>query len=302
MGFETFIEVLSDSFLDSLKILPIIFIVYVLIELIEEKSSSSDKFKKLLGSKSAPLFGAVIGVIPQCGFSVVATKLYQGGYILLGTLIAVYFSTSDEALPILISQAITTPSLWIKIVLLLSIKVIYAVAVGFLINAVVRKKSLQKIDQIAIEEAGEDGCCHHDVTETRHGFFEFFTHPLTHSLKIFVYVFIINVLFGVFVSLIGEENIENFLSANVYLQPLVATLIGIIPNCASSVVITQTFASGVLSLGAAVSGLTINSGLGLAVLFKDKKNLGKTFLIVLLSFILSLILGYSVTFITAVIA
>lgn len=301
MDFETFIEVLSDSFLDSLKILPIIFIVYVLIELIEEKSSSSDKFKKLLGSKSAPLFGAVIGVIPQCGFSVVATKLYQGGYILLGTLIAVYFSTSDEALPILISQAITTPSLWIKIVLLLSIKVVYAIAVGFLINAVVRKKSLQKIDEIAIEEAGEDGCCHHDVTETRHGFLEFFRHPLLHSLKIFVYVFIINFLFGVFVNLIGEENIENFLSANVYLQPLVATLIGIIPNCASSVIITQMFSSGVLSLGAAVAGLTINSGLGLAVLFKDKKNLGKTLVIVLLSFLLSLLLGYFVTLLTAVI-
>lgn len=295
MTFETFLEVLSDSLLDSLKILPIIFIVYVLIELIEEKSSSSDKFKKLLGSKSAPLFGAVIGVIPQCGFSVVATKLYQGGYILLGTLIAVYFSTSDEALPILISQAIAMPSLWIKIVLLLSIKVAYAIGVGFLINAVVRKKSLQKIDEIAIEEAGEDGCCHHDVTETRHGFWAFFRHPLLHSLKIFVYVFIINFLFGVLVNLIGEENIENFLSANVYLQPLVATLIGIIPNCASSVIITQMFSGGVLSLGAAVAGLTINSGLGLAVLFKDKKNLGRTLIIVLLSFLLSLILGYLVT-------
>lgn len=295
MTLEDFWDIALDSLVDAAKILPVILIIYILIELIESHGAASRKFKKLLTAKSAPLFGATIGVIPQCGFSVVATKLYQGGYILLGTLIAVYFSTSDEALPILFSKAFENPSLWGKLGLLILIKVGYAVLVGFLVNAAVKNKNLNTIDEKVIEDAGEDGCCNHDVTEERHGILGYLLHPLLHSLKIFAYIFVINIVFGLIIGLVGENNITEFLSANVFLQPLVSTIIGLIPNCASSVLITQMFASNALSLGGAVAGLTVNSGLGVAVLLKDKNNLKSTLLIVLLMFLLSLVLGYAVT-------
>lgn len=301
MSLEVFLDVFIDALLDSLKILPLIFIVYILIEIIESYSVASKKFKSLLGSKYAPLFGGLIGIIPQCGFSVVATKLYQGGYILLGTLIAVYFATSDEALPILISQATGNPELWLRIALLIAIKVAYAIVVGFIINAIIKKGALPKIDETVMEEAGEDGCCHHDVTERRSGLSELIVHPLLHSLKIFAYLFILNVVFGVAIELIGEDKISSFLNANVYLQPVFATIIGLIPNCASSVIITQMFSENILTLGATVAGLTVNSGLGVAVLIKDKKNLKKSLFIIGLSFVLSLALGYLVTVVSMMI-
>ncbi len=292
---DNFGEILLDSAIDALKILPIIFVIYILIEIVESHSATNKKFKRLLTSDSAPVFGAAIGVIPQCGFSVVATKLYQGKYILFGTLISVYFATSDEALPILLSQAVGNPEIWLKLGLLIAIKFSYAVVIGFILNALVKRKPLKEIDEDVITEAGEDACCHHDVAEKHHGFWEFLIHPLTHSLKIFLYVLVINIVFGVLINVIGEESIASFLDANVFLQPIVATVIGIIPNCASSVLITQLFASDILSLGGAVAGLTVNSGLGLAVLLKDRKNLKKSLLTILLMVVLSLLLGYAVT-------
>lgn len=295
MTLEDFWDIALDSLVDAAKILPVILVIYILIELIESHGAASRKFKKLLTAKSAPLFAATIGVIPQCGFSVVATKLYQGGYILLGTLIAVYFATSDEALPILFSKAFENPSLWGKLGLLILIKVGYAVLVGFLINAAVKNKSLNAIDEKVVQDVGEDGCCNHDVTEERHGFLGYLLHPLLHSLKIFTYIFVINIVFGLIIGFVGKNNIAQFLSSNIFLQPLVSTVIGLIPNCASSVLITQMFASNALSLGGAVAGLTVNSGLGVAVLLKDKNNLKSTLLIILLMFTLSLILGYAVT-------
>lgn len=295
MTIEDFFDIALDSLIDAAKILPIILVIYILIEFIEAHGAANRKFKKLLTSKSAPLFGATIGIIPQCGFSVVATKLYQGGYILLGTLIAVYFATSDEALPILFSKAFDDPSLWGKLGLLVLIKVSYAILVGFAVNAVVKNKTLNDIDENAVEDVGEDGCCHHDVTEERHGILGYLLHPLLHSLKIFAYVLVINIVFGTIIGFVGEETITRFLSANVFLQPLVSVVIGLIPNCASSVLITQMFASGALSLGGAVAGLTVNSGLGVAVLLKDRNNLKNALLIVLLMFLLSLVLGYAVT-------
>lgn len=300
MTIEIFGDILLDSFLDSLKILPLIFIIYVLIELIESKSSANGKLKRLLSSKYAPVFGATIGIIPQCGFSVVATGLYKEGYVMLGTLIAVYFATSDEAIPILFSQAFQTPSLWLKIVLLISIKVVYAATVGFIINALVKNKATVQTENVRVsdETVIEEGCCHHDVTKERNTFKTFIVHPLLHSLKIFIYVFVINLIFGVILGFIGESALRDFLNANLYLQPLLSTVIGIIPNCASSVLITQMFAQNALSLGGAIAGLTINSGLGLAVLLKDKSNVKSSLKIVALMVILSLFIGYAVTFIS----
>ena len=292
------LDVLLDSLLDAAKIFPIIFLVYVLIEFLESRESSHERLQKIFGSRFSPVFGAGVGIIPQCGFSVVATRLYQDGFLLTGTLIAVYIATSDEALPILFSEAVTNPKVFIHVGLLIAIKFVYAVIAGFIINLFCKKQPTPVIDETNFKHEDEldgDGCCHHHITSERPTFKQLLLHPLIHSLKIILYIFAINILFGTLVYLIGEDNIKGFLASSVYLQPLLSTLVGLIPNCASSVIITEIYSEGYLTLGAAIAGLSINCGIGMAVLLRDKDHVGRSLLIIGLMLILSLAIGYGIT-------
>ena len=301
---EKFLDVLKDSALDSLKILPVIFLVYVLIEFMESRESEEKRLKRIFGSRFSPFFGAAIGVVPQCGFSVVATKLYQGGYILAGTLIAVYIATSDEALPIMFSRALTEPAVWGKLGLIIAIKFVYACIAGFVINALIKKdvKEIKDVKDDVDEDDDGDGCCHHKITGKRAALKTLLLHPLIHSLKIIAYVFVVSLAFGCLVELaIGEERLAAFLSSSVWFQPLFSGLVGLIPNCASSVLLTELFCDGYLSLGGALSGLAVNSGIGLAVLFKSGENVKNSIFIVLGTFFLALVLGYGVTAVSVLI-
>ena len=290
-----FWDILKDSLIDTLKVLPVIFIVYVLIEFIETREGKYGKLEKAFSGKLAPVYGAGIGVIPQCGFSVVATRLFQDGYIYAGTLIAVYLATSDEALPIMFSRAVVSPSLWLPLLLIVSIKFVYGVICGFLIN-LTQKKELVAFDGHTEEEKHADGCCHHEITGERATVGRLLLHPLFHSLKIAGYILLINVAFGSLVELaIGEETLAAFLRSSVYLQPLLSAVVGLIPNCASSVLITELFADGALTLGGALAGLAVNSGIGMAVLIRNGKDLKRSLAIIGATFILALILGYAVT-------
>lgn len=286
---------LIDIFLDSLKdtavIFPFIFLVYVLIEFLESNASIRQKMKRSFSGRFSPLFGAAFGVVPQCGFSVVATNLYQGGYIMAGTLVAVYLATSDEAIPILISHGFTDPQILLNLLLLLSVKLVYAAIAGFLIN-LFAKKSVNDINY-AISEENDEGCCHHHIEGKREGLKKFLLHPLLHSLKILLYIFIINFAFGFLTDIvIGEQALKSFLTQSVYFQPLFSCLVGLIPNCASSVLITEMYAEGLLGFGGAIAGLAVNSGIGMAVLLKNKSELKRNILIIACVFCLSLLLGY----------
>ena len=288
-------EILLDSLIDTLKVLPIVFVVYVLIEFIESREGSAEKLERAFSGRFSPLFGAGIGMIPQCGFSVVATRLYQDGYIYVGTLIAVYLATSDEAIPILFSRAVTEPSLWLSLGIMIATKFVYAAICGFLIN-LTQKKPTRAFDENAHEAEHADGCCHHEITGERQTAKKLLLHPFLHSLKIAAYIFIINVVFGVLVEMvIGEEALGEFLSASIYLQPLVSAVVGLIPNCASSVLITELYTEGLLSFGGAIAGLAVNSGIGMAVLLRDRKNVKKSLIIIAIVFALSLVLGYIAT-------
>lgn len=301
------LDVLKDSILDSLKVLPFLVLVYVLVELIEHTASSKIS-SKLLRGKLSPLIGAGVGVIPQCGFSVVATKLYTGRAIALGTLLAVYLSTSDEAVVILLSDFSAIG----KLIPLLAIKVAYAVIVGYAVNFFVRKRELAKAD----EHVSAVGCHHHVVghdDDCRHCHEEheesdeekkryrinavkrFLLHPLRHALVTFLYIFIVNFIFGIIIYKVGEEALASFMSGIGFLQPLFAAVVGLIPNCAASVVITQMYAIGTLSLGGAVSGLCVSAGLGVAVLIKENRSVKGTLLVIGLLFGLSVALGMAVT-------
>ena len=290
-----FFVIILDSLLDTLKILPVILVVYVLIEFIETREGSYKKLEKIFSGRFSPLYAAGIGVVPQCGFSVVATRLFQDGYIYIGTLIAVYLATSDEAVPIMFSRAVVEPKLWIPLALIISIKVVYAAICGFLIN-LTQRKPVAVFDEQAHENDHADGCCHHEITGERSGWKKILLHPLLHSLKIAAYIFVINLLFGSIVELlIGEETLSDFLQSSVYIQPLLSCVVGLIPNCASSVLLTELYAEGALSFGAVIAGLAVNSGIGMAVLIKDRKNIKRALIVIGITFALALILGYAVT-------
>lgn len=249
---------------------------------------------KALKSCWAPLVGAGLGIIPQCGFSVVATNLYARRSVNLGTLLAVYIATSDEAVPILLSN----PSAAVKLLPLLGIKIVLALLAGYSVNFLLRRRQLEATPEVVPEY----GCHHHMVGETdeehekRKNFFsKYLLHPILHTLTISLFIFIVNCFFGTVIYYIGEDRMTAFMSDIKYLQPVFAALIGLIPNCASSVAITQLYALGGLGLGAAVAGLSVNAGLGFAVLFKENRNIRENLLITAGLFVFAVAAGELVT-------
>ena len=276
------LDIVFDSFTDSIKILPFLLLIYVFIEWVESDLNIRQKTTNLLKKKTAPLFGALFGVVPQCGFSIVSANLYLSGLIKIGTLMAVMIATSDEALPIFLTDKNSLEVVW----LFLLIKVVYAFIVGFVVN--VFDKSTPNL--VVTTSSHHDGCCHHDVGKKK-TLFDFLYHPIVHTAKVFLYVLAINLVFGFVVYFVGEENLSTFLMSIYVAQPLFATLVGLIPNCASSVLLANMFQQGMLTFSATMAGLCANSGLALAVIAKSK-NVKQTAKIALIQSGASLRLGY----------
>lgn len=306
---------LLHALLDSLKVFPFLILLYIIIEVVEEKVSTSKHFVKYTNGKYATVVGAGLGLIPQCGFSVVASDLYSKRYIKMGTMLAIFIATSDEALPIILSN----PEKAYLIFPLLAIKFVCALIVGygvdFVANLIYKKKTVVEIVPPAEHEHNHDhehehedthedeisGCCGHNVEGKRNTLKKFFVHPLIHSLKIFVYIFIVNAVLEVLIHYLGEEAIVNFMQSVTYLQPLIVPLVGLIPNCASSVLITQLLIIDGITFGSAVAGLCVNAGIGLAVLFKQNKNIKQNLSVLAILYLSSVALGYIITLIETLI-
>ncbi len=280
-------EIILDIFLDALKDSGLAFAVIFVFEII--LSFTKIKMKEALEKhpKLSPLFGSLFGLIPQCGTSVLSADLYLSHHISVGTLIAIFLATSDEAIPLLITSGNEKA---LSLIPLLLLKVAIGFVFGFLIDLVLLKK--QKIN--LEEEVELEECHHNDNHNHKHDdkFHEHFIHPLHHSLELFIYVLLINILFGYSIALIGENNFAAFIESNKYLTPLFASLIGLIPNCASSVLISELYLSSSIPFGALLSGLLVNAGLGFVVLFKAKKDIKNVFLIILTCFLISVLCGY----------
>ena len=285
------LHVLEHAIIESLKVLSVVIILNIALSFFEGKLAN--KINK--NSRFSVFIGSLIGIIPQCGFSVVASDMYQKKRISMGTIIAVFIATSDEALPIMLSSK---DKFFMVIPLIIS-KLLIAIFIGFLIDFIISRINKPKSFQDALvnnEESIHKGCCSHTIEE--HGdkkkifLKKHFLHPFIHSLKIFIYVFFINFLFGTLIHFIGEDNISSFLTKYQFLTPLIATFIGLIPNCASSVIITNLFIQGSISFGATLAGLITNAGLGLAFLIKSKKQLKNTLIIIGILILTSLIFGY----------
>ena len=277
------LDVLLDALIDSLKVLAIAFVIYIILSFFEEKIARLlEKHRKI-----SPILGATAGLIPQCGVSVVAADLYIKERITMGTLFAVFFACSDEALPILFSE----PSKILYTIPLLLTKFILGFSLGYLIDVIYRKTL--NIEEITDSEHIK-GCCGHDISnhENESKLHEHLIHPLLHSLKIFAYVLIVNIVFGIIIYYVGEENILSFLSQSTYLTPLVCALVGLIPNCASSVLISELFILGGIPFGALVTGLAVNAGLGAIYLLKNKKTIKDVLILEGILLLSAILTGY----------
>ena len=296
-------HVILEALVDTVKVLPILFVVYYLIELIEFKSAGNIHKSKLLQGKASPVAGAVLGCVPQCGFSVVSTDLFSKKKLSIGVLIAVYIATSDEALPLMIAK----PQSILWMLALVGIKIVFAIIIGYLSIGLYKVFFKEKVldehekhhdngeyedhdDHEDDETEIENGCCHHHVKTKSFDW----VHPMLHCIKISAFILIINIVFGMVTHIwVGEERLIAFLDGGKYVQPLLAVMIGLIPNCASSVVLTELFLLNGLSFGALVAGLCVNAGLGIIMLFKQNRNWKENLFIACMLIIPSLLLGYS---------
>lgn len=317
--FNEILDVVLDALIDSARLLPVIFVCYMLIELLEEKILVKYQSSNLLKSKFAPVAGAGFGLIPQCGFSVVATDLFSKKIITMGSLMAIFIATSDEAVPLLLAR----PDQYQSMFLILGIKFVYAVVVGLVVDVIVRSLNRNKT-QVLVEESlvaeknapkhnkndenlcenGHNhdekelsvheihGCCHHELEKDHSKWKEILVHPLLHSLKIFAFVLVMNIIIGLIIMFVGDGAIQNFMTATGVFQPILVALVGMIPNCAASIAITDLFMNGIISLGSCVAGLCVNCGIATVVLFKLNKNVKQNLLIVGLLFALGSLLGF----------
>lgn len=291
-------NIVLDALIDSLIAAPFLLIIYLLIEFLESNRKAKQKTVRLLNGKFAPLVAGGVGLVPQCGFSVMATDLYCQNYLKLGTLIAFFVATSDEALPILLTNKETVGVVWI----VLLVKVVYAVLLGYVINLFDRRK-LAADYRLNMEE----GCCHHDVNDHHddnhdvnvkpaNKFWNFVKHPLLHTLKIFVYIFVVNAVFGLLLNYF-QDDIIGFTQKLGFAQSFFTALIGLVPNCASSVILTGMYIDKIIELPALLAGLVSNSGIALAILFKDRKQWKRNLLIVAIMYLAGVVLGISSYFI-----
>ena len=263
------LEIIQDTLIDAIKLLPFLFITYLIMEYIEHKMGEKSKNVIKKSGRLGPIFGSILGVFPQCGFSVSATNLYAGRVITLGTLIAVYLSTSDEMLPIFISEAVS-PIIILKI---LGIKLIIGMIAGILIDLIINLFNKDKIkeEDNEIGHICEEEHCHCNEKGI-------FKSAISHTLNIFLFIILITFIINIIVHFLGEERIASWILNKPIIGPMISSLIGLIPNCAASVIITNMYLENVISLGSMISGLLTGAGVGIAVLFKTnnkiKENIG----------------------------
>ena len=264
--FEMITHALLHAIEETAKLIPFLFLTYLLLEFIEHKAAQKTSTLTAKAGFAGPAAGGILGAVPQCGFSASASNLYAGGIISLGTLISIFLSTSDEMLPIMLSEKVA----FSKIFSILGIKIVSGILIGFLIDLILRlmKKQSRKI---RISDMCDDKNCGCEKGLLRS--------TLIHTLQIALFIFLFSLIIGGLVEWIGEEELASLAAEAGIFSTLVCGLIGLIPNCASSVVLTELFLDGVIGTGSVLAGLLSGSGVGLLVLFRVNKNLKENLLI-----------------------
>ena len=280
------LDIIVDTILDSLKILPFLFIAFYLMKYIEHKFSEKSKKIVIKSGRFGPILGSILGAFPQCGFSVAATNFYATRIITVGTLISIYLSTSDEMLPIMLSNGVSL----VNVLKIISLKVIIGMLCGLIIDFILRKK--QVMEEQIHDFCDDEHCgCEHGLLFS----------TVKHTFNILTFIFITSFLLNILMHYLGEDVIRNIFMGDKFFGPLLASLIGLIPNCGASVIITELYLSGNITFGSAMAGLLTGSGVALLVLFKTNKNLKENIRILLTIYLLGVLSGIIIDFIGIVI-
>jgi len=301
--FNIFLEALTDS----AKMIPLLLIIYVGIELVEYKYANKIREAVQKAGAAGPAVGALTGSFPQCGISVVASALYTQRLATIGTLLAVYLSTSDEAIPVILSQPESTKI----IVPLIITKIIIALIGGYAVDFAFRKSNKETLAHIKAYVEGSDSkhhnhekileekaCCGHSASPSSVEFNprEIILHPIIHTAKVFIFIFIVSFAINFAIVQMGEEAFAKLFLGDSIFQPFLVALFGLIPNCASSVAITTLYLKGAITYGSVIAGLCTSGGLGLLVLFKEEKDKKHVLRILLLLFGISVSAGYIIQY------
>ena len=272
-------HVLHHAFEDSIKILPFLFITYLVMEYLEEKMNAKTVAVLKKSEKSGPIWGALLGMLPQCGFSASASNLYAGRVITVGTLVAVYLSTSDEMLPMMISASLE-PSFIAKVVLL---KAVIGMVAGCMIDFIWQKLLKHKQAEPDIHHF-----CEHEHCECGHGILR---PAIRHTLQIWVFIYIVTVALGFVIEVVGTDALSNFILNKPVIGEMLAGIIGLIPNCAASVVITQLFLDGLIPFGTMMAGLLVGAGVGVLILLRVNEEKKDTLKIIGLLYVIGVVSG-----------
>lgn len=270
------INIIIDTLIDTLKLIPFLFLAFLIIELIEHKLNNKQILTK--SKKYSPIIGSLLGIIPQCGLSVMATNLYITRIITLGTLISIYLSTSDEMLPILISENVSP----LTITKILLIKIFFGIIYGIIIDLIIKKKEAKENYQIC-----NDDHCHCEKS--------ILASAIKHTLNITLYILIITFVLNFIITYLDEDILSNLFLKNTVFSPFVSSLIGLIPNCSASVILTKLYLNDIITLPSLISGLLTGSGSAFIILFKENHNFKENIYILLTMYLLGSISGIILT-------
>lgn len=274
------LQVIQETLTDTLKLIPFLFLTYLAMEYLEHRTGQ--KAQKLIrkAGRSGPVLGGLLGIVPQCGFSAAASNLYAGRVISLGTLIAIYLSTSDEMLPILISEQASVE----LILRILLAKAGIGIAAGLAVDFVMRRRTSEEYHHI-------HNICEQERCHCEKGVFR---SALSHTGQITLFILLVTFVLNLILHFVGEDALENLILNRPLLGPVLAGMVGLIPNCAGSVAITQLYLKGAMSLGAAMAGLLTGSGVGLLVLFRVNHNKKENLKILGLLYVIGVLAGFVV--------
>lgn len=316
---HTLTHVLEHSVGDTLYLIPFLFVTYLAMEWLEHRTAGKTQEAIRHAGAAGPIVGAVLGAVPQCGFSAAAATLYAGRVVTLGTVFAVFLSTSDEMLPIFLAEQVPAATI-VKIV---GAKIVIGMVMGFIVDAVLRLLRRDRQD-LRIHELCEQDHCHcnnecatcennpesvyrhhddcaegcdhghheHDHShDHNHGWAGIVKSALVHTVQVGVFVFVITLVLNGVLEVVGEQTLADFLGANSVASVLASALVGLVPNCAASVVIAQLYVEGVLGAGAMMAGLLVSAGVGLLVLLRSNRPMRQNLLIIALMYAIGVAWG-----------
>jgi hypothetical protein len=289
-------DLILDALLDSAGMAPFLFIIYILLALLEHRLGSVATHHLHRSRIAGPLLGALSGCVPQCGFSVVASALYSRRLITVGTLLAVYLATSDEAIPVILAQPDRAGIVVKLLVTKVGIGLLFGYGTDLILGSYRRKEGTDgslpdDVSQLdCCERINVTGCCNHDVVGSREKW-RWLRHALIHTARILAFIFVITLGINCLVWFVGEDNLGNVLLRRSLLQPVLSSLVGLIPNCAASVAVTEAYLRDGLTFGAAIAGLCSSAGLGIPVLFRENRDKRDTIRILLLLLTISASVG-----------